>query len=218
MDPEEAAEWIERNDHLIHWDQFEAWIEDVRGEPGYEWVDEALEIQRRKDEGWDEDDEEEFDWDVVARHIDEKKYDITAEAAAAWLYKNEDKIDWDDFEEWYDEVEDEEGYEWVDDALEEYENMDEFDMARAEARRERNQNRRNRKNRNGKGRNRDRDGRFNELDRFDEEVDEFGPERGHKRIPLWAACALTGLAVTVLALFIGLCCLYKQHKKVMEQA
>jgi len=64
-------------------------------------------------------------------------------------------------------------------------------------------------NRNGRGKNRDR------FDRFDDEVDEFGPERGHKRIPLWAACALTGLAVTVLALFIGLCCLYKQHKRVM---
>ena len=68
------------------------------------------------------------------------------------------------------------------------------------------------KNRNGRGKNRDR------FDRFDDEVDEFGPERNHKRIPLWAACALTGLAVTVLALFIGLCCLYKQHKKVMQQA
>lgn len=68
-----------------------------------------------------------MDWDVVARHIDEKKYDITAEEAAEWLYENEDRIDWYDFEEWYEEVEDEEGYEWLEDALEEYENMDEDD-------------------------------------------------------------------------------------------
>lgn len=75
---------------------------------------------------------------------------------------------------------------------------------------------RNRKNRRN-GRKRDWSAKLNGRDRFDDEFndEEFGPERGHKRIPLWAACALTGLAVTVLALFIGLCCLYKQHKKVM---
>ena len=37
---------------------------------------------------------------------------------------NEDKIDWDEFEEWYDDVEDEEGYEWVDEARDDYEEMD----------------------------------------------------------------------------------------------
>jgi len=43
---------------------------------------------------------EELDWDVVARHIDEKKDGITAEEAGEWLFKNQDRIDWDDFDEW----------------------------------------------------------------------------------------------------------------------
>jgi len=84
---------------LIHWDQFEAWIEEVRGKPGYEWVDEALEIQKKEDDDY-EDDMEELDWDVVARHIDEKKDGITAEEAGEWLFENQDRINWDDFDEW----------------------------------------------------------------------------------------------------------------------
>lgn len=51
---------------------------------------------------------------------------MEAEDAAHWLLMNEDRIDWEDFEEWYDEVEDEPGYEWLEEAHDEYEEMDQM--------------------------------------------------------------------------------------------
>ena len=58
--------------------------------------------------------------------------------------------------------------------------------------------------------------RTNDFDHFYRDDNEIEDERRRPGIPLWAACALTGLVVTVIALFAGLCCLYKQHKKVLK--
>ena len=98
MDTEEISEWLETYANIIDWDQFDSWAETVEGKPGYEWLDEVF-------EQWDEEEvEDEIDWDVMAKSIEEKKHNVTAENAAEWLLTNQKKIDWHEFKEWYDDV------------------------------------------------------------------------------------------------------------------
>ena len=81
----------------------------------------------------------------------------------------------------------------------------------------------------GKGKGKGKKGWMKKMggkDRWDDERDDDdfeyqGKARGglpKREIPIWAACALTALVVVVLGLILGLCCLYKQHKKVMQNA
>ena len=109
-------------------------------------------------------------------------------------------------------MEDDEGYEWLDEARDDYEEMDQM---RANSRWE------------GQGKGKGKKGWMKKKggrDRWDDERDDFeyqGKARGglpRREIPIWAACALTALVVVVLGLILGLCCLYKQHKKVMQNA
>ena len=62
------------------------------------------------------------------------------------------------------------------------------------------------------------------LSEIDDEIaDHEGQKRWRKRkhddaVPLWAACAVTGLAVTVVALCFGCCCFYRHHNKTLKAA
>ena len=80
-----------KNTGKINWDELNEWVEEVKDKPGYEWLSEAY-------EGWE--DEEILDWDKVAREWEEEKWDIKAEDAKLWLEENEERIDWDEFDEW----------------------------------------------------------------------------------------------------------------------
>lgn len=171
-----------------------------------------------------------LDWDMIAEEIEEKKWDIEAEEAAKWLHENDHRIDWDEFEEWYDEVVDKPGYEWLRGA---YMLYSEWKEKNGEERRWDKDGDRHRDGRDGKDGRGGRDGKDGRGGRGGKDgkgerggkdgkggrgkKDQYNSEKvsrsfeddHHHQVPLWAACAITGLAVAVFALFVGLCCLYR---------
>ena len=129
---------------MIDWDQFEEWVEIVEEKPGYEFLDNV---------DWEGARDNRIDWDMAKQTIESKKYMIEPEDFAIWLKQNEDRIDWDEFQAWADYVESENGYEWLNEAIESYESGEYENRNRnALERREREQREREREERERDGR------------------------------------------------------------------
>lgn len=109
VDPIEARDFLRYHEAMIDWEEFDAWYQEVEDLPGYEWLEEALDL-------WEEDDDM-LDWDKEAKELEERKGEVDPVDFADWLLENKDRIDWGDFAIWQQEVEDRDDYEWLDDAL-----------------------------------------------------------------------------------------------------
>jgi len=88
----------------IDWVELELWLNTHQDEPGYDWISSAY-------QGWEGD--QFYDWDNVADLIDDLKWLVEADDFSWWLDENQEKIDWEDFDAWAEDVEDMPGYGWL---------------------------------------------------------------------------------------------------------
>jgi len=93
------------------------WVKDVEDEDGYGWLQRVFYRWReaeREDvpEYWINDDGN-IDFNYYGKHMEMNGKDQDPEDIKKWLEDHSSIIDWEEFEEWCEEVWDKEGYEWL---------------------------------------------------------------------------------------------------------
>ena len=98
---------------MIGWKDFAMWSNNVRDEPGYEWLAKVYDIWNKE--------KEVVDWREKVKMIDSELFsDSDFDDLLAYLLNNARTISWNEFDEWVKEVEEKDGYEWIHSFVEEY--------------------------------------------------------------------------------------------------